>query len=122
EAQISRQRTRRRLRKNKKTFITIPLLLLTTRRSGNRFRFTLNSVIAVADADPFYVVARLFERGHPVTIIKDPAFARIITRQGQIHLPVEHRQKLLQILRATANIVRRIKGTQYAETAGSSGH
>src|SRR6185369_7289937 len=110
EAQINRQRTRRRQRKNKKTFITIPLLLATTRRLNNGCRCTrlsLNRVVAVAAADAFDVVARLFERRHPVTVIEDPTFARIITRQGQINLPVEHHQELLQILCATANIVRR---------------
>ncbi len=102
--------------------IVSSFLLATPWCFSTRPRFVLNRMIAVAAANALYVVARLFERGHPIAITEDPAFARIITRQRQIYPAIEHRQELFQILSAAANVFSRVKWTPYAETASCTRH
>src|SRR5690349_1836728 len=117
-----RQRTRRRLRLNKKPFIIVSSLLRTTRRFSNWLRIIPNNVVLVAAANALDVIARLFKRGDSVTVIEHPAFARIITRQRQIHSPVEHGQQFLQILRAATDVFSGIEGPGHPETPCRAGH
>src|ERR1051326_8134841 len=69
---MRRQRTRRRLRLNRKPIITCFLtLLLTTTLFSDGPRIILNMIV-VAAANALDVVARLFKRGHSVNVIETP--------------------------------------------------